>query len=39
MKDAADLPEPAVLAREITDELNAALEELEDFGGVGEIQE
>ena len=29
MEDAADLPEPAVLAREITDELNAALEELE----------
>lgn len=29
VEDAADLPEPAVLAREITDELNAALEELE----------
>ena len=29
VEDAADLPEPAVLAREITEELNAALEELE----------
>ena len=29
VEDAADLPEPAVLAREITDELTAALEELE----------
>lgn len=29
VEDAADLPEPALLAREITDELNAALEELE----------
>jgi type I restriction enzyme M protein len=28
-EDAADLPEPAVLAREAMDELNGALEELE----------
>ncbi|WP_310461809.1 N-6 DNA methylase [Sphaerotilus sp.] len=39
-EDAADLPEPAVLAREAMDELNGALEELEAIlAELGEAQE
>lgn len=38
VEDAADLPEPAVLAREITDELNEALEVLEGIlAELGEV--
>lgn len=40
VEDAADLPEPAVLAREISDELSAALEELEAIlAELGEVVE
>jgi type I restriction enzyme M protein len=39
-EDAADLPEPAVLAREAIDELNGALEELEAIlAELGEVAE
>lgn len=39
-EDAADLPEPAVLAREAVEELNAAVEELEAIlAELGEVEE